>query len=143
MKPSDEFWLGLLLGLVLGWVTPAHAGEWLSLTLGSHHFDRDRDYNEFNYGIGYERTLSPEWRFAGGVYKNSYYRTSWYAVWVREMWTYGSWKAGTAFGGVSGYTHGRVDPVAAPIIAWEGKDFGVNLFPVSPKVIGLQVKFKF
>lgn len=114
------------------------------MTLGSYHKDRDRGYNEFNYGLGIEHTLSDEkWRVAGGFYRNSYFRTSWYGLIVREVWSIGNWKVGMAGGFLTGYTKGRADHVVAPILAWEGKTFGVNLFPVTPTIIGLQIKFRF
>src|SRR3989304_277178 len=128
------FILGFGCALIF-WPKPAQAAEqdWLSATLGSRHANRDRDYNEFNYGIGIERALPwDKWRAAGGFYCNSYYRTTWYAIGVREIWTYGNWKLGLAAGAVSGYTPGRLDPVFAPILAWEGKHYGVNVFPLTP-----------
>jgi len=152
MKPLptrwESFWIGAVAGFLVGAsvAQPAKADErdWVSATVGSYHENRDRGYNEFNYGLGAELALPWEkWRFAGGFYENSYERTTWYALAVREVWSVGNWKLGIAAGGVTGYTSGRVDSVVAPIIAWEGKRFGVNLFPVTPSVIGLQVKMRY
>ena len=152
MKPLptrvESFICGVIAGMLLSFALfvpqKAHGADWVSVTVGSYHANRDRGYNEFNYGVGIERDLPwDKWRFAGGFYRNSYDRTTWYTLGVREVLTYGNWKLGVAAGGVTGYTSGRVDSIVAPILAWEGKRYGVNVFPLTPSVVGFQFKAKF
>jgi hypothetical protein len=148
-KEEKDWALALILAAVYAlifWPNPAQADErdWVSVTLASYHAERDRGYNEINYGAGIESALPwDKWRVAGGFYRNSYYRTTWYALGVREIWTAGRWKLGVALGGATGYTRGRINLVAAPIAAWEGDRYGITVFPLTPKVIGLQVKMRF
>lgn len=59
-----------------------NASEWrhyLAVNLTSYHFNRHKEYNEFNPGLGYEGSYD-NWRVLGGVYYNSFKRWTTYLV---------------------------------------------------------------
>lgn len=132
-------WLLLTLLLL---PTTALAEWWGVATLTSHHKERDRGYNERNLGLGAEYHLDKRWHLAGGFYKNSYYRTTVYGALGYELFSWRALHVGGAVVGLTGYTEGQVDWVLAPIVSFEFKHWGLNLAPLTPEVVGLQVKVR-
>lgn len=137
-----------LLALLL--LLPAFAGagerdgEWWGVaTLSSYHERRDRGYNESNFGLGAEYHINRDWHVAAGFYKNSFYRHTNYAAVGYEIVQFGYLHLGAAVVGLTGYTKGRVDFILAPVASIEYGRFGINLVPVTPEVVGLQVKIRF
>jgi len=141
---------GALLALAAAYSDKAKAADdvWLSATIASYHSNRNIEHNERNWGLGFEYGLSDNWRAVGGAYRNSYWRTSAYAGLLWLPVRVGPFRAGTTLAGATGY-NGPVDLVVMPTIAWEGKQFGVNLgvMPAIDRkivnVIGLQLKARF
>src|SRR6185436_8358671 len=44
---------------------------WVNAGMLSYHFDREKHYREFNYGLGAEVFFTPEHGLIAGTYKNS------------------------------------------------------------------------
>ena len=136
----------MLAGMLLGWflvgavyflASKARSAEYLSLTLGSYHFDRDKDYNERNLGIGYERH-SGQWSFLTGYYKNSYYKDTVYLMAGYLPLRYENWRAGVVGGLVTGY---ESPFLAGGVVSYNGRRYGLNII-LAPVAIALQVKWK-
>ena len=129
-------WAGLLLLLSL----PATADDtWLVGTVRSYHIER-KDYNEANYGIGVE---TKSWM--AGTYVNSYDRQTVYGGILLPLADIGPAHIRyciCAFTGYKEQTGLAVTPVPLPVIAFEGRDWGVNII-VTPVVFALQVKRRF
>lgn len=109
------------------------AETWLVISTASWHpdraYERDRNLNSVNPGLGIERAISENLRLAGGAYVNSYRRTSVYAAaaWL-PLRVLGA-RSGITGGAVSGYPYyeGGVGPFAAALVAFEGARVGANL----------------
>lgn len=128
--------------------TQANASEWWMVESGiSYHFDRTKDLNEENWGLGLEWQKDRTWAVIAGVYRNSYYRDSVYvgAAYTPFQWKYA--KAGVIAGLVSGYEAGPF--MLAPTLMVEVKGYGMNLLVIPPiskdveGVVGLQLKSRF
>lgn len=123
---------------------------WINFGGVSYHFDRDRGFNEKNFGIGLEYEFNKDWSLAVGQYKNSIDRTSHYAAVAYTPFHAGNFSFGAAAGTVDGYyfRNGGFIPMAMPMATYETKHFGVNALYV-PKmkdissVVGVQFKVKF
>lgn len=91
----------------------------------SHHFNPERDYNETNYGFGYEYEWKDNVNLAAGWYKNSLDRDSYYAG-IRytpdRQSLLGARILGAdvsyVIGGISGYRK-YVVPMVLPSLCWE------------------------
>ena len=132
----------------------ANAETWIVGTIASYHYSGDKDYEQENFGIGIEQTISGSVRVAGGYYRNSNRRDSLYfgLAWAPLQYkvSEGKLRVGLAALLVSGYETVK-DPelvkAVFPVVSWEGKRFGVNI-PIIPSTkdnagaIGLQVKFR-
>lgn len=130
----------------------AMADTYLTVPFASYHMpqseDRAKRYNEANVGIGFEQTITEDWRAAIGTYRNSLYRTSYYGgVSYLPIQAAGA-RLGTSIGLVSGY-NAAVLPVVAPTAAIERNGIGINLVFIPPipgrgvpGVIGLQLKWR-
>jgi len=124
----------------------ARADTWLSATVASYHFDRSRDFNEHNWGIGIEHDApSGKARFIGGIYRDSFDRDNRY-IGI----SYTPLKLGPAsFGVAIGLQHaGTLLPMFLPVVQIEGKNFGINIV-AAPRIsetttgfLGAQIKFK-
>lgn len=75
-------------------------------------------YNQFNYGIGVEQTVSDNWNIAAGWYRNSEYRGSAYAYGRYSVYRDGVWDLGIGIGAVTGYSSYRVTPMAFPEVCY-------------------------
>jgi outer membrane scaffolding protein for murein synthesis (MipA/OmpV family) len=143
--------LALLLCLIS---YSALAETWIVGTVASYHYSGDKNYEQQNFGIGVEHSLSGSVRSAAGYYRNSNRRDSLYVGLAWSPLQYGiaegKLKLGFAALLVSGYeTVKDQDLVKAafPVVSWEGKRFGINI-PVIPATnknagaIGLQLKVR-
>lgn len=150
-----SFVLLFLLGAGLT-AADAHAQEsrasklWVTPGAVSYHLNRDKGYNEVNYGIGLEYRAGTDFSLALGQYKNSIGRTSHYALVGYTPWHPASnVRVGALVGVVDGYqVHGgQIMPALIPVVAIEFRHVGVNISVVPPfrdKVDGaLAVQFKF
>lgn len=113
---------------------------WLAVTVRSYHFNRDKDYNEENYGLGIERQGRHAWGWAAGFYENSYYRTTVYAGPTYTFADWGTIKLRACACLATGYKH-PIGFYPLPTIGIEGKQVGANI-AVTPSMMGLQLKWK-
>lgn len=82
----------------------ANAGEfYLDIPFKSYHFNRDKDYNESNLGIGLKYQIDDIIAVSAGTYKNSHYVQTNYKFVHLNMWHGYEWKAGFLGGHVTGY----------------------------------------
>lgn len=90
-----KFWLTCLLLLI----SSGAAALDVTIPIGSYHFDRDKNWNESNTGIGLVYK-----DYTAGYYKNSYYKDTFY---VGYRWRPLSWgehvKAGLTVALATGY----------------------------------------
>lgn len=137
----------LILLALLAWLPrDAVADTYLTIPIASYHFDRDEDYNEFNLGVGIERTLNDRWRIGGGYFRNSNRKDSLFAGATYAPWSFAGLKIGTAMGLVTGY-EASVLPVVVPTAMWESGSFGVNVAFIPPAggkpgALGFQLKWR-
>jgi hypothetical protein len=167
MRNRTDIVAGMLL--MLFWVVlmgscEARAEEtkpqiWGTATLFSHHYPytdakgRKRQYNERNYGLGFEYPLGKETRLVGGEYRNSFRDTSMYlgVAWMPVHFGQHV-HIGLTPAIVTGYTKHQYMPTVMPALAVEDKNLGFNVGVVPCisserckiyKVIGFQVKWRF
>jgi len=135
-----------LLGIVfMVLASPALSQTWLTVTTASHHFDRN-DYEEQNWGLGLEHSLSEQWRVTAGIYRNSFSKTSIYVGGVYSPFAFGPAAVGVMGGLFTGYGD-HLQPVLAPVLSLEGRRLGANLLYVPPYgdhrgLVALQLKWK-
>src|SRR3990167_5006422 len=77
---------------------PAYADDYIAITTTSYHFNREKDYNEKNFGIGAERSYAADWRGHAGAYRNSLDRATIYALASYTPSRLGKWQVGGAGG---------------------------------------------
>src|SRR5258706_7255247 len=106
---------------------------WLSPAgLRSYHSDRGANFNEDNQGYGAEYDLSPNMKLAAGMFQNSVRHQSDYlgaALLGHLMDSMPELRAGVLLGAINGYPdmrHGAMFPMAAPMLTYEGKNFGLT-----------------
>ncbi|MDE1139343.1 MAG: hypothetical protein V4793_07840 [Paraburkholderia tropica] len=136
------------------------AGLWVDAMVGSYHIHPDKDFEQFNPGLGIECWPSDTWALTAGGFRNSLRRPSWYggAVWAPEFLHWGFVRLAAMGGIISGYNYGNwglgrnhtVGPVVAPIVMVAYKRVGVNFIVIPPIpsddlpfTVGFQLRFKF
>ncbi|WP_051180430.1 hypothetical protein [Caballeronia insecticola] len=147
------------------WAPAAHAGWcddglWVDAMIGSHHVNPDKEFKQFNPGIGLECWVSPQWAVTGGYFRNSLSKPSFYGggVWAPEFLHWRFVRLAAMAGLISGYDYGNwglghnhtVGPVAAPLIMFDYKRVGANIILIPPIpsddlpfTIGFMLKVKF
>jgi len=148
--------LGYLLCIVtialIATANKAEAQDWVGVTVGSYHFDRERKHNEIQLpSLHYEHGFSRDWRGIVGTYKNSFWRQSSYvgAVYSPLHFDVGPEVSLGVLGGLfTGYTEGRADPIVALAGSVEWDRYGVNATWIPPilgtkGVVALQLKWRF
>jgi hypothetical protein len=125
--------------VAVGMLAKAFSQQYISTTIGSYHFDRDKDYNERNLGLGYERH-SGQWSFLTGYYRNSYYKDTVYLMAGYQPFylQFGNWRGGIVGGLVTGYDSPFL---AGGVVSYNGRRYGLNII-LAPVAIALQVKWK-
>ncbi len=144
----------LVAALLLACTSLTYGETWIVGSIASFHYSSDKEYEQQNYGLGFEHGLTSSIRTTGGYYRNSNRRDSLYVglAWAPLQYgiAEGKLRLGLAALLVSGYeTVKDQDLVKAvfPVVSWEGKRFGVNV-PVIPATnknagaIGLQLKVR-
>ena len=126
---------------------------WVNAGLLAYHFDRDKHYREFNYGLGAEAVYGPNHAVMAGTYNNSESHWSKYIGYQYRPW---HWQpagldafAGFAVNLIDGYpTMNNKGWFIAPfpVVGVEGKTFGAN-FVLLPNfkhggAIAMQLKMK-
>ncbi len=147
----------LLLALAAAAVLPtAHAVDlartWVNPGFYSYHFERDKNLNNVNPGLGIEVPLSDRYSLTAGVFENSDRATSHYVGLYVMPFDIGPFKAGAVVGGFNGYpnaNHGGWFPAIIPVVALEGRQLGLNVSfvpTVQDKLhgaISFQLKYRF
>ena len=137
----NGFLASLAITLLLAWAPPALAGEtYLSATIGSYHFNRDRDYEEHNWGLGIEQH-SDRWAVLLGAYRNSYRRGSAYALAAYTPFDVGDWRVGPVAGMVTGYDESGPSLFAGGVMTRTWQTVGVNII-FTTSAVALQVKVR-
>jgi hypothetical protein len=140
------------LGLDVLSYQPLPNGEfWLDSGFASYHFDRDRNLNGDNYGLGAEYRFSNVDSITIGRFYNSDREYSNYAGVYYQPLALGPVRFGAVVGGFNGYPHmknGGWFAAAVPMASAEFGRFGFNLAYVPTLqnrlygAISLQVKIK-
>jgi hypothetical protein len=147
----------LLLALAVAAVLPAAqavdwARTWVNPGFYSYHFERDKNLNNVNTGLGIEVPLSDMYSLTAGVFENSDRATSHYVGLYVMPFDIGPFKAGAVVGGFNGYpnaNHGGWFPAIIPVVALEGRQLGLNVSfvpTVQDKLhgaISFQLKYRF
>jgi hypothetical protein len=140
--------------------TTCPAGTWADLMLGSYHVKPQRNFDDFNPGVGVECGFSDVWEGAAGYFRNSLDRPSFYAgaLYWPQVARWRALRLGAIGGIISGYNYGsiglgatnRTGPILAPAAMAEFGRFGANLFLIPPIpadhlpfTLGLQLKLRF
>jgi hypothetical protein len=107
---------------------------WLNPGVYSHHFKRDQDYREDNYGVGAEVAFAPRHAVLAGSFINSNRERSRYAGYYWRPW---HWRpagvrvsAGVVLAMIDGYSNqngGGWFPAAVPSLSAEYGLYGANL----------------
>lgn len=135
--------LGVLIGQVALPLMAliASAQTFAVATVTSYHFDRSKEYNERNGGIGLERRYSDNWSGSVGYFRNSFNRDTLYLFAGYTPIRYRDWRLGVVFGGVTGYDN-RVSPWITGVATRDFGRFGVNLV-FAPAAVALQLKYRY
>jgi len=138
--------LYLALGYLLAFVTVplvamvVSAQTYAVATITSWHFDRDKKYNESNFGLGIEQRLNQEWSISAGYFRNSFDRHTNYAFVGYTPVEVMGWRTGLVMGGVTGYEEG-VSPWLTGIATRDFGSIGLNIV-FAPAGIAIQVKVR-
>lgn len=128
------------------------AGAWFNPGFYSYHFERDKNLNNVNTGLGIEVPLTNVYAVTAGVFENSDRATSHYVGLYVMPFDIGPFKAGAVVGGFNGYpnaNHGGWFPAIIPVVALEGRQLGLNVSfvpTVQDKLhgaISFQLKYRF
>ena len=127
----------LLLALTIGAAAPAALADiWINPGIYSHHFDKSKNLNDNNRGVGVEASINNTYSLTAGVFKNSDSETSHYIGAYVMPFQRGAFKAGAAVGAFDGYPKMREGgwfAAVVPTMAIEGRRLGLNVF-VIPKI---------
>lgn len=133
-------WISMLIGIAaVGILAKAFSQDYIVSTVTSFHFDRNKDYNEKNLGIGIERRFSEEWSASTGYFRNSFDRDTVYVFAGYTPMRIAGWRTGVVFGAVTGYEN-RVSPWVTGLLMRDFGRVGVNLV-VAPAGLALQLKW--
>ena len=102
---------------------------WVNPGMISYHYQRDKNLNDFNYGLGFEYRYSTASSLTAGVFYNSDRDYSHYVGIYWQPITYGKLRMGAVAGGFDGYPHMRDGGwflAAIPVISYESGDLGLN-----------------
>lgn len=133
---------------------PSEAEElWVNIGGVSHH--SSGEYNEQNWGIGIETSLSStrkETRVGMGYYKNSINEDSFYVAGNTNFYSFTTWqneyKFGLLYGLVSGYEEYFIVPMLSPTLTIESGKFGItfgyvpNMNITGTAVVAAQFKYR-
>ncbi len=106
---------------------------WLNPGFYSYHFERKKQLNDSNFGLGGEYRFSTVNALAAGVFKNSDRHSSRYVDWVWQPIAVGPVRLGAAIGVIDGYPRvnkGGWFPAVVPVASFEHKRVGANLIVI-------------
>lgn len=124
---------------------------WLNAGFYSYHFQKDRDLDNNNWGLGFEYRYSTVNSITAGRFHNSDKQMSDYLAWAWQPWALGQVRLGALLGAIDGYPKafdGAWFPLILPVASVEYERLGLN-FTVVPTYketlhgsITLQLKLK-
>lgn len=138
-------------------LTPAARADnlqvWVNPGTFSHHFERDQNYREKNYGVGGEVFITPRHGLLACSFINSNDERSRYAGyhWRPLQLESGgiTFSAGLAFALIDGYSNtrrGRAFPVVVPTLSTEYGVLGAHLIfaphPKNSSALALQLRLR-
>lgn len=129
-------------------ITPTSKNElWINPGLYSYHFDRDSDFNSFNYGFGAEYKFLSIASVTAGTFRNSNYQQSSYLGAYWQPIRIGHVQVGVVVGAFNGYSNsnnGGWFPAALPAFTIEGDLLGLNLLviPTIPNRVSGSLSFQ-
>lgn len=103
---------------------------WLNAGFLSYHFQKDRNLDDNNPGLGAEYRYSTVNSITAGRFHNSDRQMSSYAAWVWQPLELGSVRFGALMGGIDGYpkaNNGGWIPLVLPVASFEYHKVGFNL----------------
>lgn len=103
---------------------------WIDSGFATWHFDRDKNLNGGNRGLGLEYRFTDSMALAAGRFVNSDRAYSNYAGVIWQPWAVGPVRVGAAIAGFDGYPKmkgGGWFPAAIPTLTWEHRRVGVNV----------------
>ncbi len=106
---------------------------WLNPGAYSYHFQKDKGFDNNNYGLGGEYRYSTTSSVMLGVFHNSDRDTSHYIVWHWQPLEFGPVHLGAVAGVIDGYPQmldGGWFPVVIPMLSVEYRYIGANLLLV-------------
>jgi hypothetical protein len=106
---------------------------WINPGLYSVHFQRDKGFNDNNFGFGVEYRYSTVSSVTAGVIDNSDRRTSHYAGWYWQPVSLGPVRLGGVVGVIDGYPKfhdGGWFPAVLPAASVEYKRVGLNVLVI-------------
>jgi len=131
------------LALAFAFAQAAHAGDlftkidpaprsefWIDSGFATYHFDRDKDLNGANWGLGAEYRFSGTMAATAGRFYNSDRDYSNYAGVIWQPYAVGPVRVGAAIAAFNGYPHMRDGgwfPAAIPTLTYEYQRVGVNV----------------
>lgn len=135
-------------------------GLWVDAMVGSYHIHPDKDFEQFNPGLGVECWPGQAWGLTVGGLRNSLRRPSYYGggIWAPELLHWGFVRLAAMGGIISGYNYGNwglgrnhtIGPIAAPVVMLAYKHVGANIIAIPPIpsddlpfTLGFQVRYRF
>lgn len=103
---------------------------WINPGFYSLHFDRDKDLEDQNWGLGVEYVLNDQWSLTAGAFRNSDRERSHYVGAYFMPFEWQGLKFGAAVGAFDGYPHYRDGgwfPALIPTVAYESRHWGLNV----------------
>jgi hypothetical protein len=103
---------------------------WLDSGFATYHFNRGKDLNGANWGLGAEYRFSGTMAVAAGRFKNSDREYSSYAGVIWQPYALGPVRLGAAIAALNGYPRMRDGgwfPALVPTLTWESPRVGVNV----------------
>ncbi|MBU1235433.1 MAG: hypothetical protein KJ634_00100 [Gammaproteobacteria bacterium] len=103
---------------------------WLNAGMYSYHYDRDRNLNDSNSGLGAEYRFSTVASVTAGRFYNSDRQYSNYAGFYYQPWAIGPVRIGAVVGGFNGYPRmhdGGWFLAAIPVLSYEYGRVGLNV----------------
>ncbi|MDL2356408.1 MAG: hypothetical protein QFF03_14235 [Pseudomonadota bacterium] len=111
-------------------IAPEPARElWLDSGFATYHFDRDKDLNGSNGGLGAEYKFRADLAATAGRFYNSDRQYSNYAGAIWQPYAVGPLRLGAVIAAFNGYPHMRDGgwfPALIPVASLEYQRFGVN-----------------
>ncbi|WP_296948883.1 hypothetical protein [uncultured Massilia sp.] len=118
-------------GKLFTWIDADPKNElWIDTGFATWHFDRDKDLNGGNKGLGAEYRFSGTMAAVAGRFYNSDREWSNYAGVIWQPWALGPVRIGAALAAFDGYPRMREGgwfPAAIPTLTYEYQRVGVNV----------------